>query len=287
MEELRSSVDDSVNFVMPATDGGYWECRYVRREPDYFICYLSSHSGCNRGCRFCHLTTTGQTTMMDARGGLFLKQADLVLKHYQTQAPAKYVHFNWMARGEPLCNRTILEDSAGLLGSLGMVAMEHGLIPKFNISTIMPTTLKKPLDEIFRITHPTIYYSIYSIKEAFREKWLPGAMPVKQALEMLVDFQRSTKKIVKLHWCFIEGENDDVVELQQMLELINSVGLRAEFNVVRYNPYSPQYGRESPNLPLLESVLKMQTKGSPVQTVPRVGPDVFASCGMFFDRPEL
>src|SRR5437588_161667 len=98
-----SSQDASVNWDRPA-DVGRIEARYVRRCPDYVVVYLSSQTGCNQGCRMCHLTATGQTRLRDVTHEEFLEQADTALDHYRRQASAQAVHFNFMARGEPLVN---------------------------------------------------------------------------------------------------------------------------------------------------------------------------------------
>src|SRR3954452_4516134 len=111
----RSGQDDSVNWDRLA-DVGRIEARYVRRCPDYVVVYLSSQTGCNQGCRMCHLTATGQTRLRDVTHEEFLEQARTVLDHYQSQPPARAVHFNFMARGEPLANARLLAGADELLG---------------------------------------------------------------------------------------------------------------------------------------------------------------------------
>ena len=73
---LPSELDSSVNFIFD----NMMEARYVQRVPDYFICYLSSHDGCNKACRFCHLTQTGQTSFNEAGVAQYVEQAKHVLK---------------------------------------------------------------------------------------------------------------------------------------------------------------------------------------------------------------
>src|ERR1700733_7437694 len=104
----QSEQDASVNWARPA-DGGLLEARYVRRCPDFFVVYLSAQSGCAQGCRMCHLTATGQTGLQDATFSEMIDQARVVLDHYQREAePARTVHFNFMARGEPLASRVLV-----------------------------------------------------------------------------------------------------------------------------------------------------------------------------------
>src|SRR5947209_16923675 len=114
----KSRQDASVNWDR-AADPGRLEARYIRRCPDYFVVYLSSQTGCAQGCRMCHLTATGQTRLRDATFGELIGQAKVVLDHYRREAePARTVHFNFMARGQPLANRALVAGPDGLLGAL-------------------------------------------------------------------------------------------------------------------------------------------------------------------------
>lgn len=251
--------------------------------PEYFICYLSSQSGCNRGCTFCHLTATGQTLFEDATRADFTDQAVVVFRHHKNQDPAKYVHFNFMARGEPLANKHLLARGDEILWALGERARDRGLGAKFNISTIMPTSFKGTLEETFRVIHPTIYYSLYSMKDSFRSKWMPGAAPVHDALSKLRSYQAFSKKMVKIHFPFIRGENDGLDDMKLMCDAIDAYNLDVEFNLVRYNPASLAQGEESDAETIERNIsyLGFRIGLGRVKVIPRVGFDVSASCGMF------
>src|SRR5579885_841856 len=283
LKVLNSQLDRSVNFVEEQLVG-FLESRFVRKCDDYFIAYLSSQTGCNRGCTFCHLTATGQTSFVDSSHNDFVAQAIQIFKHYRKQnKPAKYMHYNFMARGEPLSNKILLDSGDELLVKLGQVAKEEGLPAKFNVSTIMPMTLKKSLPEVFRFVTPTIYYSLYSTNEEWRKKWMPAAMETDEALRLLKEYQDFSKKLVKIHYAFIAGENDSLEEVTKVCDAIDKHKLICEFNLVRYNPASPEQGAESSEEVINRNVdlIRSRFGGNKVQIIPRVGFDVKASCGMF------
>src|SRR5215470_2065768 len=100
----HSELDASVNWVH-RVDVGAIEARFVRRRADTVVIYLSSQTGCSQACRMCHLTATRQTDHRDVTLDEYVAQAEVVLEHYQRVEPARTVHFNFMARGEPLLNR--------------------------------------------------------------------------------------------------------------------------------------------------------------------------------------
>ena len=286
--KLISKIDPSINFIEEQLQG-FLESRYVRKCDDYFICYLSSQSGCNKGCAMCHLTSTKQTKFEDTLPIDFLAQASRVLKHYSHEPiKAKWVNFNFMARGEALSNKYILNNSDTILYDLGSLAtsFDPNLSVKFNISTIMPKNLNKELQNIFKIIHPTMYYSLYSVDPLFRKKWLPQALPINDSLELLKNYQIFSKKKVKIHHCFIEGENDSENDIYNMVDKLNEYNLDCEFNLVRYNQYSPVQGRESSESVINRNILLLDSlmHGNKVQIIQRVGADVYASCGTFVEK---
>lgn len=286
---LPSVEDRSVNFVSETADG-LVEARFVRRTDDYFIAYLSSQTGCNKGCRFCHLTQTAQTRTVDVPLEGIVAQAAEVFDHYDTQvasgaqAAAREVHFNFMARGEVFANAEVRARGDDLCAALVDLAAERGLFGSVKFSTIFPAELDGvAFTDLFRRHQPDLYYSLYSVDPEFRRRWLPRALPHTEALAQLRAWQVASRKIPVLHWAFIEGANDSDADIDAICAAVADVGLRCDVNVVRYNPFSSRQGAEPPEARVLELAARLSA-GLPearVKVVSRVGMDVAASCGMF------
>jgi len=232
----------------------------------------------------CHLTATGQTALRDVTLPELLAQADEVLAHYRTQRPAQVVHFNFMARGEPLMSSVVREQSGELFDGLWHRASDHGLRARFLVSTILPAAHGEvPLEAVFDRYHPELYYSLYSMDPQFRRRWLPKAQPVDVALDRLAAWQRATYKLVKIHYAFIAGENDREADVHAVCDAIEARNLAVHVNIVRYNPPGPRQGRE-PEASILErnaNIFRRRLVNARVKLIARVGFDVQASCGMF------
>jgi 23S rRNA (adenine2503-C2)-methyltransferase len=285
---IPSSEDASVNFIFENNV----EARFVQRSSDYFICYLSSHNGCNKSCRFCHLTQTGQTKFDEVNFEEYLEQAKTVLDYYSTKVnenkivAAHKVHFNFMARGEPLANSCVLEQNSLLTTSLINLAKEYSLTSRINFSSIIPTECEYiNFNEVFKDNSNScsIYYSLYSVNQNFRKKWIPKSLDFNIALKKLESLQQNTGIDIVFHWAFINGENDSKEDIEHLFSILNNYKIKAKFNLVRYNPFSDSQGKESEEHILLENFdnLKAFFKHPDSRIVPRVGFDVKASCGMF------
>jgi adenine C2-methylase RlmN of 23S rRNA A2503 and tRNA A37 len=282
----KSGQDASVNWDRPA-DVGRLEARYVRRCQDYLVVYLSCQTGCAQGCRMCHLTATGQTRLRDATIAEMIEQARTVLDYYRREEPsARTVHFNFMARGEPLASRVLLADADALLGGLSQLAVALGLRPRHLISTIYPRELgDRHLEDIFVTHQPDLYYSIYSMSDRFRRRWLPKALPAEAALDRLTSWQRSTHKIVTLHHAYIAGENDAEGDVYAICDALEERRLTVHVNLVRYNSHDPVLHGVEPPEEVIErnaAIYRSRLPNASVSVIARVGYDVAASCGMFF-----
>lgn len=296
MEILKSDIDNSVNFV---TDKGL-ESRYVYRDGKYLSFYLSSQHGCKQKCRMCHLTATHQFDDKNANVLDYQNQVQVLVDNYKNLYPEgsiliDYIYYNFMARGEPLANTTFLNYNYNVFKLLKETADSVNLFSRFNISTIMPKslldlpcTLFEYFEQSFNYRYaPIFYYSIYSVNPAFRRKWLPHAMPVEQAIHQLKDWQDRTKMLVKLHWSFIEGENDKYSDVVNLCNLVKNYGLRADVNIVRYNSYSELHGKETSEDRIVEFTQTIKNiMNCNVDIITRVGNDVKASCGMFVNKGE-
>ena len=268
-QELKSNIDSSVNFVF---ENGQ-EARYVQRpDTDYFICYLSTHNGCNKACRFCFLTQLGHTDFYPATINEILEQAKVVLTHARIIAPATLrVSFSFMARGEPLASNSAIY-SAELFQKLESLALDFNLKHNIKVSTIFPKGFSVWANPYYFAYHNVrLYWSLYSLDMSWRKRWIPNGEDPILTRQWVSTWQGVSHRPIIIHGAWIERENDD--QAQAIDEFLTGIPYRT--NIVRYNPFSKHQGEESSKLETIVITMKNS------KVIPRVGKDVMASCGMF------
>ena len=284
---LLSNLDASVNWIIPHGKSNL-EARYVRRNQKKVSGYLSSHNGCTMGCKMCFLTQLGQTNFKHSDLNHYQIQLNKILEYYDTQPKAERINLNFMARGEPLANKQIILNYPELFESFRKKTEdERNLKMKINISTIMPKIIEnRNLNDIFRGLPVYLYYSLYSRNTNFKKQWMPNAMDYYLALEKLKEFQLENPHLpITLHWTLIQGVNDDYQEVKQLRDEIAKFAIRGKFNLVKYNnPPNLNYHETDPKkakelFGILKTALIDPEEKSKI--IPRVGKDVYASCGMF------
>ncbi|BCS83538.1 putative Fe-S-cluster redox enzyme/ribosomal RNA large subunit methyltransferase [Cotonvirus japonicus] len=297
MRRIYSKLDKSVNFILP----NMLECRNVRRADDYVAVYVSSHTGCKMGCGQCWLTNTKQTSFHHATIDEYDQQLNIVLDHAKSidgsNSDKVRVNINFMARGEALANRYVVNQYKVLHDTLQLTVDKYNYkCMKINISTIMPTVIRdRSLTNIFGNNPVNIYYSLYSINDKFRKKWIPNAMPWGLALDKLRSFQEVTNNTVVFHFALIEGENDDLTDVKNMAQVIKNLDFKkTKFNLVRFNPHPTINYREPPveKLHDIFEILRSVCLDTEITThqsriIDRVGYDAYTSCGTFPEDKDL
>lgn len=284
-KKLLSNVDASVNFVAKTKDGGALEARFVQRDPSYFIVYLSSQTGCNQACRFCHLTQLRETKMGQATLAEYAQQFNTVMQHYDSLGrPANRVNVNLMARGEPLLNPNFIHDFNKFEAPIKSAAKARNIAYRINISSIFPIAARNvDLVSSFQDKPVNFYWSLYSMNPTFRKRWIPKADRPENTIVRLLDWQEKTGRDVTIHHSLIKNQNDRRRDHLALRDFIRLSGLKVKVNLVRYNSFGPKTGQEATAASYTEA-LEILSEDLPVsgsRIVPRVGPDVAASCGMF------
>lgn len=268
---LTSEIDGSLN--QPYDDGS--EFRLVRRG-HYDTVYCSSHMGCALRCKMCWLTASGQTKMVPLLTSEIVERAERMLGYRKDNT--RSVNFAFMARGDALmsthvnghCVRELLDLAGG-----------HA---KVSLSTIFPMAsaeVHTTMMRRFGAYQPTLYWSLYTLDDDVRAEWLPKAGDPSRIAKQLAMWQRDTGLELVVHHALIDGVNDSTEQVKQILGLMCIYGLRYRVNLVRFNPMPGSKYKDAPDA-TYEAHAKLYRKaGVNVQVRPRVGPDVYASCGQF------
>jgi 23S rRNA (adenine2503-C2)-methyltransferase len=244
-------------------------------------------------CKMCYLTQNGNTSFDHVDIPNYTKQITTVLDFYQKNRiqTATRCNINFMARGEPLANKFVINHYPQLYDAMTETCAKYNLTMKPNISSIFPDTIRDhKLIDVFKDKPAYLYYSMYSLNEDFRRKWLPRALPYEMVLSKLKDYQLQSGHLLTFHWSLIKGENDSLDEAKRMADLFNKWDFNAKFQIVRFNKH-PKLNYEEADLDRINEVFQIINAGlgnhEKSYIVPRVGRDVYASCGTFVDDKDI
>jgi 23S rRNA (adenine2503-C2)-methyltransferase len=320
---IRSLKDPSVNFIFNYQKGNV-EARYVRKTKEYISAYVSSHSGCRLKCKMCFLTHNQSTSFDHVTLDSYREQLQMVLDEHQRAREylpehlpdnillpkvdisevlpkvnlsevlqQKRCNVNFMARGDVMANRHIINSWPAIYNMMDELCGKYQLKFKPNLSTIMPHTVRdRSLASIFgdRSKSTYMYYSLYSTDPAFRKEWLPNALPFRESLDKLKEFQISGGPIVTFHWSLIKGHNDGLEDTMKMVDVLKEYQFNAKVNIVRYNNH-PSLPCEEADQSRIDEIFKLVDDGlnnnDKSYIVPRIGTDAFVSCGMFPNDLEV
>ena len=290
------------------TDDGRVHTEWVDRNK--VSVFISSSLGCYMACPFCHLTIKGSRyaklgTNQVAANIREALQAELARR---PDIADRYVKLCWMGMGDAINNPAMVVDAT--LETMEWL-MREGLtrgLDCVDLSTVLPPVkddwiaafaelnrelAKYPKNpESFRIEQAEVatretyedrtpfrlFWSVHSAIQATRDRMVPRAMPIAEALERLKAFSAGGPNLL-LHQLFVEGLNDSPAEVDALLELLATHFPEQELRVLRYNFCDQSPWREWDHID--EAVARIADAHERLKVQVSAGKEVAAACGQF------
>lgn len=251
------------NFHDPET--GIIATEWVDRNK--YSVFISSSLGCYMACGFCHLTIKGsQYRKLDTASVVAnVKEALLFELARKPEMKERYVKLCWMGMGDAVNQPDMVYEATLLLMEWIMANGYAKGLDCVDLSTVLPKVgdswierfhaLNEALKvypmnpESFKVeqaevsTHDhyegrtpfRMFYSVHSAKQETRDKMVPRALPVAQAVELLKRFRTPGGPNLMLHQLFIEDLNDSEDEVTALLHLLKQEFPGIELRILRYN----------------------------------------------------
>lgn len=276
-----------------------------------FSVFISASLGCYLACKFCHLTIKGSAykKLYTDQVVANVKEAILAELARKPEMRERYVKLCWMGMGDALNQPEMVYDATlQLMDWLIGNGYTRGL-DCVDLSTVVPKVgdawierfraLNEALDaypvnpDSFRIeqaematqkayvgrTRFRLFYSVHSAIQETREKMVPRAMSLVDAIPLLQRLQADGGPNVLLHTVFVEGLNDKEEEIDSLLGFLGVHFPQNELRVLRYNASGESTYREIDHIDRAVSRIAEQHPAIKVQT--SAGKDVAAACGQF------
>lgn len=272
--------------------------------------FISSSLGCYMKCPFCHLTIkdSAYRKLRTAQVVANVKEAIEAEIARKPEMCERFVKLCWMGMGDAVNQPDMVHDATlELMDWLMEKGYARGL-DCVDLSTVLPPVkdgwleyfpkLNRALDkypvnpESFRIeqaevstqheyvgrTRFRMFWSVHSAVQATRDKMVPGAMPLADALPRLREFMRAGPNLM-LHQLFVEGLNDTPEEVTALLALLKENFPAQELRVLRYNFCDRSPYREWDRID--EAVSRIADEHAALKVQVSAGKEVAAACGQF------
>jgi len=295
------------NFKNPET--GLIDTEWVDRNK--FSVFISASLGCYMACKFCHLTIKGSTYRKLQKDQIVanVKEAILAEIARKPEMTSRYVKLCWMGMGDAVNQPEMVHDATLELMDWLMSNQYAKGLDCVDLSTVLPKVSdawighfralnialqKYPVNpESFKMeqaefatqreyaarSHFRLFYSLHSAVQETREKMVPHAMPIVDAIQKLKMLEQDNGPNVLLHAVFVEGLNDGPQEVEQLLGVLKEHFVDNELRILRYNFCDRSPYREINHID--EAVLKISQEHERLKVQTSAGKEVAAACGQF------
>lgn len=275
--------------------------------------FVSSSVGCYMSCNFCYLTLKRSRygKLKKDRIVANLKEAVVAEFAANPEVRDRYVKLNWMGMGEDHLRNPERTAEITLEMLDWLIAEGYALgLDGVDIATVLPPKLPEswiptlqaldaalaryPLNPANRqAVHASngyvgyvnrsrlrLFYSLHSAVQETRDRMIPRALPLSEALQALKGFSKNDRYNLIFHHMFIAGQNDAPAEVEALLSLVRDAELKPfEFRILRYNACDNSPFHETSGFDAIVERLAAEIPRLKVQI--STGTEVRAACGQF------
>ena len=269
LEDVQRSRDGTIKAALRARDGARIESVLIPEAQRTTLC-LSTQVGCAMACGFC---ATG--AMGFSRNLATAEIVDQFCSMRGLLPPGRSItNVVFMGMGEPLLNRTALEEAiriflhprAFALAPRRVTVSTVGVVPQ-----IAPLLASVPVN---------LAVSLHASSDAVRDRLVPlnKRYPLSVLLDSLRDCPQITRRRpVFFEYTLIEGVNDAVEDARRLPALL--AGIPSKLNLIPMNPYPNASYRPAPTERIERFLAELAGRGFPVTLRRSRGDDIAAACG--------
>lgn len=272
--------------------------------------FISSSLGCYMKCPFCHLTIKDSQyqKLRTAQVVANVKEAIEAEVLRKPDMRNRFVKLCWMGMGDAINQPDMVYDGTLELMEWLMAKGYAAGLDCVDLSSVLPPVNDRWMERFVALNlalapYPTnpqsflveqaevatqktytgrsrfrLFWSVHSAVQATRDRMVPGAMPLQDALPRLREFAQSGPNLL-LHQLFVEGLNDTPDEVNALLGLLSENFPDQELRVLRYNFCDRSPYREWDHIDAAVSRIADQHSRLKVQV--SAGKEVAAACGQF------
>lgn len=277
-----------------------------------YTIFISTTRGCFMECKFCHLTMKSCSYKKLSAEQVLSNLKDAIEENIERNPFLKkyYVKLSWMGMGDAFLESdkvkrvsldlldwmiehnyctgldgidlsTVYPDSSDLtwvnnFNKLNSSLQKYRLNPNNSIIDLADTNLSN-LKEYKKRSPFRLFYSIHSGIQETREKLIPRAKPLTEALDILL--ANALEYNLIFHHTFLHGINDTTQELESLCRLSQNYLKEKELRILRYNECNWSFFYESEKFTQIIDQIQTHVNILKVQISP--GSEIQAACGQF------
>ena len=261
------SKDGTIKYLFDVLDDNAIETVLMSYHHGYSVC-VSTHIGCNMGCKFC--ATTGIKFIRSLTAGEIVEQ---IIKIEQDTG-VKVSNVVFMGIGEPLDNYEnvikairILNNPKGLnIGARHISVSTSGLVPM----------IYKLAEENIQCT---LSISLHATTDEKRSSMMPvnKLYNIEQLIQACKDYIKVTNRRISFEYALAKDNNDNLEDAAKLVKLLK--GMNCHVNLIPINKIENGKFDKSTN----ENIMKFRdylNDHGIVATIRReLGSDIDAACG--------